>query len=297
MNKIFVIGLMLVMTSATQLFALAKETKQNIPEIVKLMGNRVENNMSLKNASMDDGSSLKTAEKSSWRWINKALALAWRPPTECTLQYLEAEIDGRDATSLEWQTNGYSICVTQTKIVFSLRITPLSETSQGADLQTKISTARDLCLNIFSREGEMWEFIPGVGGGPKIVTIPSLNEKIANYSFNERNIAESFDGKICGFPTSKDDAVSGIQNTPKEMTPHAWEFWFRDVNWWNDGKSVCFYFRKIAGKGSRVALPTYNEESDKEWFVEPKDRKGRPAKLKSKPSVKNEGSSVESVGK
>jgi hypothetical protein len=46
-------------------------------------------------------------------------------------------------------------------------------------------------------------------------------------------------------------------------TPESWMYWFRKVNWWNDGKSAGFFFFKVeAGPW----IPSYAGEFDRNWF-------------------------------
>ena len=216
-------------------------------------------------------------KKQCLSWLRKVISPSWLPTEEIEFIFIRDEFDGRDVARISWQRNGYSIQVSQTASIFTIKMLPITNSSLGADKLQKTNKAQQICLNIFKETGVRWsEDKQGVGIK---VAIQDLSQKIASYSFQpELSLHLKDDGSVCGRP--KDIFEAKIQqpqpndeteikeqrdpNNPNwENTAYAYKYWFRMVNWWNDGNSVGFYFLKVE---EGAWLPSYAGNIDKNFF-------------------------------
>lgn len=220
-----------------------------------------------------DANEVTWPKKQCLEWlIKRVLAPSWLPPKDVELIFIRNEFDGRDTVRTAWERNEYIIQVSQTASVFAMKLTPLGNRNTGADSREKTQNAKLLCAQVFAKEGYRW----GSGAGTK-VQIKGLSEKIASYSFRPELVRHLKDDKaVCGRPQTMNEAgvkqpqndVEALResdpNNPNwDKTASSYSYWFRMVNWWNDGKSIGFYFLKVE---EGAWIPSYFGDIDKNFF-------------------------------
>jgi hypothetical protein len=221
-------------------------------------------------------------KKRAWEWIYKVVDTSWRPSTNTEMAFLRKEFLDRDVVRIMWDRNGYHIEVAQTASIFTMKLVPQGAANMGSESESRLEFARQLCRQVFNREGRLWG--QDAQGAGRAVAISGLSEKIVEYSFDITKMKQlSADKVVIGVAKSmKDEGVdspapreepSGVVAL-NEKSKEAWHYWFRNVNWWNDGQAVGFYFLKVDGPGAWV--PSFVGEIDKNWFHGPRDRLGRP---------------------
>jgi hypothetical protein len=184
-------------------------------------------------------------------WTNRVLAASWLPPRDTDIFVTPDELDRRGVTRMTWESHGYSIEVATGGLMFVMRVTPINKKDRmGEDPTEKLNIAKDLCLSMFRDKS--------TEGTPRVEHLAS---KIASASFDKSTVINADNGILIGRPKTK--AQEGVQSPKteeqniKEQSPdnpnwfdtgYAWRFWFRNVCWWNDGKSLVVYFKmKMAG--------------------------------------------------
>ncbi len=193
------------------------------------------------------------AKKQCTEWLNKVIAKQLLPDKDPEFIFIRDEFEGRDVVRATWEHNDYRIEVSQTASIFAIKISPLGNRTTGMDLAEKIENAKRLCLEIFNKTGYRWS-----ADGDK-VQVKDLNQKIATYSFRTELVkCLENDQSVWGRPQTaheasvshpKDDAETRRQMDPNnpdwDYSSMSYNYWFRMVNWWNDGKSIGFYFLKV----------------------------------------------------
>lgn len=219
------------------------------------------------------------AKKQCNRWLATVISPTWLPGEEIEFIFVRDEFDDRDVVRLAWQRKGYDIQVSQTAFVFAIKMTPVTNISLGADKLQKIDNAQQLCLRIFKNSGIRYSD-DEQGGGIR-VPIHGLAEKIGTYSFESGlSLDLKDDGSVWGRPKNRYEANVQLAASPAELkeerdpnnpnwenTSSAYLYWFRNVNWWNDGNSIGFYFLKEAQNGTPRS---YGSNVDKNFFRVPK---------------------------
>ena len=196
--------------------------------------------------------------KQSWEWINRVVSESWLPPTNAHMHFVGKEFDDRGVTRVEWTHGDYRVEVSQTASIFTMKLVPQGADNMGRDSGRRFEVARQLCRQVFNREGRMWS--QDAQGAGRAVVVPELNEKIGEFSFDAAKMKQlSTDKVVVGKARSmKDEGIdssapreglSGVV-APNERSRDAWHYWFRNVNWWNDGRAVGFYFLKVDGPGA-----------------------------------------------
>ena len=222
-----------------------------------------------------------SAKKQAWNWINKVLDRSWRPPANNMMLFIHDEFDDRDVVRIGWDHGGYRVEVSQTASIFALRIMSQGPDTAGETVQQRIEVARTLAQQVFNHEGRKW--MQDAQGAGRSVIISSLKEKICESSFDAKQVKQLSADKVVigtakskqntGFRSSEYRSGSVAIDTP-ETTSDEWHYWFSNVNWWNDGNAVGFYFLKKDGPGAWI--PSFVGNIDKNWFHGPRDRMGRP---------------------
>jgi hypothetical protein len=215
-----------------------------------------------------DSLQVRSAKFVSDAWLRRAMNKSWLPPDGPKPLFLKQEVDDRDVVRSRWTKNGYHIQVAQTGTIFTIKVTPEDGADTGKDDNAKLEVARGLCLRVFADKG--------IHYGRQGVRLPinSLPQKIAAYSFSKQTTRrlQGDDDVLVGRPkTMEEEGITRpmtIRDDPSNPNwcniPFAWEYWFRQVYWWNDGISVGFYLFKNEGG------PQHAEEigatADKGWF-------------------------------
>ncbi|MBW7989881.1 MAG: hypothetical protein FVQ84_07685 [Planctomycetes bacterium] len=211
-------------------------------------------------------------KKQCFRWIQKVLNPSWLPPKDTKLIFIRREFDGRDVVRIAWERNGYNIQVSQTASIFTMKLSPVRNERTGISASQKFEKARQLCLQVFPEKGERWDH-----EGNKVL-VNNLSMKItSNYSFRPdlfRHLKgdEAVHGrpqtmKEAGVKSPQNDADAIREKDPNnpnwDTTASSYRYWFRMINWWNDGKSVGFYFLKVE---EGAWIPSYWGNIDKNFF-------------------------------
>ena len=219
----------------------------------------------------NDAGELAWPKKQCTEWLNKVIAKQWLPDENPDFIFIRDELEGRDVVRATWEHNDYRIEVSQTASIFATKVSPLGNRTTGMNRAEKIENAKRLCLEIFNKTCYRWS-----ADGDK-VQVKDLNQKIATYSFRPELVRHLKDDKaVCGRPQTINEAgVKQPQNDVealREMDPNnpnwdktasSYSYWFRMVNWWNDGKSIGFYFLKVE---EGAWIPSYFGDIDKNFF-------------------------------
>jgi hypothetical protein len=224
---------------------------------------------------------------------------SWQPPKNTRTYLIPHEFENRDAIRLRWLKDNYIVQVSETASIFTIKITPRDGSEMGTDSVERTAIARQLCLDVFAKEGIRHT----LQGEP--VKIPDLNQKIVSLSFDPMSI-KSLDagasswGQPKGHPryyTEIDaDPAETVEKKSRDDDPanpdwmntdQAWKYWFHLVFWANDGKSVAFYLSKQSGGGPTfdytamryhdASLFFYSAAHDEEWFLPQELRRHRPS--------------------
>lgn len=230
-------------------------------------------------------------KKQCREWLYKVIDSSWLPDKKPEPILIKNEFDDRDVVRFRWLKNGYDIEVSQTASIFVMKLTPQDGHSMGKDDKEKLNMAKELCLQVFAKQGRRW------AGQGNTIAISNLAQKIASYSFREDTI-QNLQGDniiLSGRPrTMKEESIDKTQNETQgqienasnsewEMTKRAWRYWFRNVYWRNDGKCLSIFFPKVEDDVSSdvgIGVPGWGGQNDKNWFRLPKDRSGKTIPVK-----------------
>ncbi len=186
-----------------------------------------------------------------------------------------------DTARVRYDHDGYHVEISQTRTVFAIKITPIDGGGTGRDKESRFEYAKQLCAKIFSSNGKMDAYDKKSGMGIP-TPIPDFKAKIVSFTFNSARTKElALDKAVVGNPrTMADDGIDGSRTLERGEynidnmlnTWNAWQYWFRQIHWWNDGKAVGFYFIKISGPGGWI--PSFEAKIDQDWFHPPRDQSG-----------------------
>lgn len=208
-------------------------------------------------------------------WLKKVLSPLWLPKGDVEFIYIQGEFDSRDTVRASWQRNGFDIQVSQTRTIITIKLSPIDKKSLGVDKLKKINNAKQLCFQIFNKIGRRKSYDDN--GWHVFVPVRNLPKKIVSFSFDpELVLYLDNDASVKGRakhvreakvkrPANKTEQK--VQTDPNNIdwgdTSYAYDYWFRNINWWNDGKSVGFYFLKME---SGSWTPSYDANVDKNFF-------------------------------
>ncbi|OHB54456.1 MAG: hypothetical protein A2173_10965 [Planctomycetes bacterium RBG_13_44_8b] len=204
-------------------------------------------------------------------WLNKVLAPSWLPSKGPELIFIKREFEQRDVVRATWEINGYKLEVSQTAGIFAIKVSPLDSLTTGLTQEDKIENAKRICLEIFNKIGYRWS-----ADGEK-VPLKNLNQKIVMYSFRSESINYTKDDQSvwgtpqtiheAGVSSPTDDAEIRRQMDPNnpdwDNSSKSFDYWFRMVTWWNNGRSIGFYFLKVEGG---AWSPSYDANFDRNFF-------------------------------
>lgn len=202
------------------------------------------------------------AEQQFTEWRDKVIDAAWQPKAKLKLTCVENEFDGRDVVRGAWEINGQAIEVVQTAGIFLIKITPL-EFSPTSETDREFQKAKTLCSQIFAKSGTRWT------GQGEAVTIPNLSEKIATHFSMETNVVRlSNESLLLGYPAGlQGKSEAGEAGADWFYSSDAKGYWFANIHWMTDGKSMAFFFEKREGAGAIFTFPnTFSLGLDRNWF-------------------------------
>ncbi len=205
--------------------------------------------------------------KDSIEWIEKVLDPNWLPKDKKyikdNLVIVRKEFNDVNVTCVQWDRNGYNVKVSQTASIISIKFIPLKSQSLGKTTQEKTEYAKLLAKQIFADNGirKGIRFSKNIQGEtvktPVMVPVQNLKVKIINFSFHPELVRQFDDGVIGEAASIQDEGVNlksvdgnevdyenREDNANWDMTRYSWGYWWRNVCWWNDGKSVGFFALK-----------------------------------------------------
>lgn len=209
----------------------------------------------------------------SIRWIHEVVDPSWLPDKELSFVFIRNEINDIDVVRCQWEKNRTIFQVAQTASLFTLKITPALNPGMGKRGNELIETSRQMCVDVFKRSGKRRT------SQGEIVPIKDLSKKISSYLFSDGIIFE-WSGQGSEFllgrgKTAEEEGVKYVEDEEKFMdldrpenpdwdkSRMAWNYWFRMVSWWNDGKSLGFYFPK---NEDQDPLDFSRRNIDHKWF-------------------------------
>jgi hypothetical protein len=130
-------------------------------------------------------------------------------------------------------------------------------------------------LKVFPESGRRYSYADS--GEPIKVPVENLAEKIALWSFADAKIQYlEADDTVVGFAPEPPAELLVERKTEEELrrelspanpnwhtTQRSYDYWFRKICWWNDGRSIGFYFLKVE-EGPRT--PNYAAGFDRGFF-------------------------------
>jgi hypothetical protein len=197
---------------------------------------------------------LLAAKGASLRWPQKVIRKQWLPTDANYLSnqliMIRDEYGPIDATHIFWEKNGYRIEVAQTKTVFAAKLTPLTSTDKVHTVTARKDLAKRLCSQLLNEYAD-------------VRVVRPVNSELIRQNVMPRLLSASFErARIRSFS----DGVHGQCKGPdfKDKEDYAqFNFWWRRVNWWTDGKTVGLYTLKTEG-GQWAA--NYGSKLDHYWF-------------------------------
>lgn len=223
-----------------------------------------------------------TAKKFSMYWIKKTLDSSWLPAKDSERLFIKDEYDHRDVVRMKWMKNGYIIEVSQTASIFTVKLSPMKDSTKETDPNSMIRKASLLCKKLFNHEGYRWGWDSQTMRNGVKVPIDNLSNKIAYFTFTSgvlwylkndgavHSMPKPMGGNVKErMPKNDEEAklINDIDNPEWFRSSYSWHYWFRNVNSWHNGIDIGFYFLKIEGG---AWLPNYAGNIDNNWFKEPR---------------------------
>lgn len=226
-----------------------------------------------KNTIEEDAPEVAFAAQMSSRWINKVIDSSWTPGTNAQNRYFLDAFDGVDVVEVSWKVDGRTLRVGQTSSLFAFEIELLSGPLGADDHEGRIMQAKGVCTNIFNSVGTRWTS----QGDP--VEIKDFSAMICSNLFDDGIVYSEkvlSDGYLLGrgkyafeagsHKVQKNDDIRDVlddANTKWFRSDQAWQYWFRNILWWTDGRRVGFYFLKDEGGPT---FGTWSKSRDQNWF-------------------------------
>ncbi len=210
---------------------------------------------------------VRRANRTSLRWVRKVVAAKWLPADEEDEDKEENELDNSlvmvkdaigpiDVTYVEWRKSGYLIRVSQTMTVLCVTVVPPDARIFGSTTQQRADAVSRICQAMIRSIAEVelpTEEKGLINVAPK-GTMAVLQEK----SFAQAVVKERDDG-VVGTPA--------WQDSQDELDRQRFNFWWRRLGWWTDGRAAGLYVLKI--ENGRWE-PKYLPKLDDNWFEGPK---------------------------
>jgi hypothetical protein len=210
-------------------------------------------------------------------WLERVVQATMRPvPDEAfckSLILLKGGPETADVVRAQWTKDGYAFQVSQSLAVMTIRVIPPAGTDLGQTAEKKRQYAAGLALRVFAdtdtRAGLDAE------GNPMTVSVGGLAGKIVDYSFQPTKTRELKDAVVGTAVTMQDmgvrppesgeeiNAENQVDNANWDRSSSSWSYWWRHVNWWNDGKSVVFVILKCDAGAIQV---DYVSPELNRWF-------------------------------
>jgi len=198
---------------------------------------------------------IRRAKEQAVQWILKTIRKHQLPPDPNVLRrnivLLQNAIGPNDVAVCRWEKDTRVLTVVQTGTVILVEVRPTSE-AVGAETtkEDRALLARNTALRVLNGQVEVEERGPTTSKMTKRVITP---EMLAT-SFDHADIQEyqgGIHGRCAGPPNDFD---------------LDYNFWWRRISWWTDGRVVGLYTLKTE-RGPWV--PSYDSALDATWFERP----------------------------
>lgn len=219
------------------------------------------------NSLVANGSKTKFPEQMFWEWTHRAIDSAWLPTNSPKLVCKSGEFDGRDVIRCVWAANNYKIEVVQTECIFLIKLTPVGSVQKDA-FNGDFEKVKNLAIELFAKSGTRW-----VGGQGASAIVTNLNLNIGLNSLIPTNVFQMSDGGLTiGYPPEYRVGIANGRNAELDkanwfMSQEAQDYWFRNIHWLTDKKSISFFFEKREGISAIATFPnTFSRGLDQNWF-------------------------------
>lgn len=195
-------------------------------------------------------------------WVKKIIDADWLPKEDPSLLFLRDEFQDWDTCRGTWDREGYKIQVSQTRSIFMIKLIPLDNKGTGEGFAARRKFARQLASKAFSNATSVytWQL--------DRLRVSDLRERIAETSFSDMKTRMlRADQVAVGEPLTLEEFN---QNSPSpvksESGKSSFNYWYRNIYWWNDGNSVGFYFNKIDGPDANSM--SWASSIDRVWLAD-----------------------------
>jgi hypothetical protein len=156
-------------------------------------------------------------------------------------------------THIRWTKKDYVIQIGQSKTAIAIKITPIRSKTLGIEntTESKRIVARTLCSRILNDEADIKTNKP-----PSFKVRRNIKAKLLTVSFDDAPIEELYDG-VCG--------VSRRLDFKDKSDRIDYNYWWRRLNWYTNGKSVGLYTIKYEGGPLEVNFYLLDDD----WFEKP----------------------------
>lgn len=218
----------------------------NAPSAAQREANEIEPNSS---------NSIRRAKRDSIAWIETILAPEWLPGNPKEVLDVDTYLLGKgysgvDTSHVEWERNGYRVRVSQTNVAFYINMTPMNANiAEGGATEWKLA-AQNLASKLFRDVLDERTDIDEVRialDGTRSILIRSAFQKAKVQQFDDGLLAEPE-------PSSVSDELDSIR----------FDFWWRRVGWWTNGRTIGFFTLKSVAAGPWI--PRYEGRLDEIWF-------------------------------
>ena len=203
-------------------------------------------------------------------WLESVVDQTWLSSNSLQTVFLRSEFENRDVVRTKWiSTNGSRFEVSQTRSLFTLKMTPIQSNTDNGKL-IDVDQVRTLLADILQSNAS-------IIGSNGTITFDDVKKAALFYSINTARITHEQGGlEIFGDPRDmsvEDEAfhVGSVRmRKPIPATNETWfgklrslDYWFCQLHWWTDGKCIGVYCFKASG-GPIVPAASYMYDTN--WF-------------------------------
>ncbi len=207
------------------------------------------------NVADSDDRDIRRARELAVRWIFKTIRKDQLPADPNVLRrnmvLLQNAIGPNDVAVCRWEKDARVLTVVQTRTVILIEVRPKSEAVRAETTrEARALLARNTTLSVLNGQVDIEERGPTTSKVVKRVITP---EMLAT-SFDHADIQEYQGG------------VHGRCVGPLDDRDLDYNYWWRRISWWTDGRVVGLYTLKTE-RGPWV--PSYDSALDATWFERP----------------------------
>jgi hypothetical protein len=208
------------------------------------------------NVSDSNNINIKRAKELSFEWILKTIQKDKLPSDPNILRnkivMLKNAFDQNDLTIFQWEKNDYLIKVAQTSTIILIQIQP---TSSGYEPKTTKAARKLLARKTIT------DFL---NSDVDIRIIEPTTSRIEHRTITPDIIDASIDKSDI---QDYDDGIHSRCSRSDVRGDRYYNFWWRRVNWWTDGKIIDIYTLKV--EGGAWAANYHASSLDSRWFEAP----------------------------